>query len=148
MGISIMKIESKKILKPLLILIFLLTVIIAVPFCFIYFLNNGNPYTKYVANKLVPVYLEEEGYTKEDIKLASYIEPKYVINRDFYHGHYMVVFKDEPNLTYFYGVTKKEKHVIQFCEKDKQLPDFSTETVESRTKHSENKCVKSLDNRF
>ncbi|MDR7071059.1 DUF3139 domain-containing protein [Fictibacillus barbaricus] len=143
-----METESKTILKPLLILIFILTVIIASPFCFIYFLNNGNPYTKYVANKLVPVHLKEKGYTKEEIEAAIYVEPKYVINRNFYHGHYMVVFKDEPDLSYYYGVTKKGNHVKQFCEKEKQLPDFSTETVESRTIHSENKCVKSQDNRF
>ena len=45
-----------------------LLIIIVTPIVAIYFLNNGNPYTKYLANKNVPVYLEEQGYTESDIE--------------------------------------------------------------------------------
>ncbi|MGE7943977.1 DUF3139 domain-containing protein [Lysinibacillus xylanilyticus] len=38
------------------------------PIGFIYVLNNGNPYTKYIANKYVPKYLEEQRYTDDKIK--------------------------------------------------------------------------------
>ncbi|MER2261271.1 MAG: hypothetical protein ABS934_04600 [Psychrobacillus sp.] len=32
-------------------------IIVAIPFVFFYVLNNGNPYTKYIVDKNVPVYL-------------------------------------------------------------------------------------------
>lgn len=125
----------------------IIILVIATPFVFIYLLNNGNPYTKYLANKNIPVYLEEQGYTKSDIEESHYVEPKHIINKDFYHGHYMVVFKDEPDVTYYYGITKKGKQVKQFCEKDKLLPDGVTDIFEGKTKHSGEKCVNSLENR-
>lgn len=124
-----------------------LILVIATPFAFIYLLNNGNPYTKYLANKNVPVYLEEQGYTESDIEESHYVEPKHIINKDFYQGHYMVAFKDEPDVTYYYGITKKGKQVKQFCEKDKLLPDGVTDIFEGETKYSEEKCVNSLENR-
>lgn len=125
----------------------ILLLIIATSFVFIYLLNNGNPYTKYLANKNVPVYLEEQGYTESDIEESHYVEPKHIINKDFYQGHYMVVFKDEPDVTYYYGITKKGKQVKQFCEKDKLLPDGITDIIEGETKHSEGNCINSLSNR-
>lgn len=125
----------------------ILIIVIATPFVFIYLLNNGNPYTKYLANKNVPVYLEEQGYTESDIEESHFVKPKHVINKDFYHGHYMVVFKDEPDVAYYYGITKKGKRVKQFCEKDKLLPDSVTDVFEGETMHSEEKCISSLENR-
>jgi len=122
----------------------ILILIIATPLIFIYLLNNGNPYTKYLANKNVPVYLEEQGYTESDIDESHYVEPKHGINNDFYHGHYMVIFKDEPDVTYYYGITKKEKQVKQFCEKDKLSTDGVTESIEDETQHSEKNCSNSL----
>ena len=116
-------------------------------FVFIYVLNNGNPYTKYWVNKKMPTYLEEQGYKDSDIEVSHFVEPKHIINKDFYHGHYMVIFKDEPNMTYYYGITKKGKRVKQFCEKDNLLPNGVTDIFEGETKHSEEKCVKSLENR-
>ena len=121
--------------------------IICVPIGFIYVLNNGNPYTKYLANKHVPAYLEEQGYTEDLLKEAHFVEPKHLINKDYYHGHYMVIFEDEPNTTYYYGVTKKGKQVRQFCEKDILSSDGVTNIVEDETRHSEKSCVNSLDNR-
>lgn len=125
----------------------ILILVIATLFVFIYLLNNGNPYTKYLANKNVPVYLEEQGFIKSDIEELNYVEPKHIINKDFYHGHYKVVFKDESDVTYYYGITKKGKQVKQFCEKDKLLPNGVTDIFEAETKHSEEKCVHSLKNR-
>ncbi|MER2262142.1 MAG: DUF3139 domain-containing protein [Psychrobacillus sp.] len=120
-------------------------IIVAIPFGFFYVLNNGNPYTNYLADKIVPVYLEEKGYTENDIEESHYVETKHIINNDFYQGHYMVIFRDEPDMMYYYGITKKGKQVKQFCEKDKT--DGVTNIVVTETKYSEKKCVNSLDNR-
>ncbi|WP_332649918.1 DUF3139 domain-containing protein [Lysinibacillus sp. 54212] len=135
---------NKKIFITITILI--VVIVIAIPIGVIYVLNNGNPYTKYIANKYVPEYLEEQGYTDEKIQESHYVEPKHVINKDFYHGHYMVIFKDEPHTTYYYGITKKGKQVYQFCEKEK-LSHGLTEIIEGETKYSEQDCKHSLDNR-
>ncbi|MEC1067972.1 DUF3139 domain-containing protein [Priestia megaterium] len=121
--------------------------IVMVPVSFFYVLSNGNPYTKYINNNHVPTYLNQKEYTKNDIKEMDYVEPKYLINKDFYHGHHMVIFKDEPTMTYYYGVTKKGKEVKQFCEKDVLLKDGVTDLTVDKTKHSEKKCVSSLKNR-
>lgn len=82
-----------------------------------------------------------------DIEESHYVEPKHIINNDFYHGHYMVIFQAEPDVTYYYGITKKGKLVKQFCEKDKLSSDGVTDIVETETKYSEKKCGNSLDNR-
>jgi len=97
-----------------------------------------------MADKNIPEYLQEMGYTENDIEDAHYVEPKHTINREFYHGHYMVIFKDEPDVTYYYGITKKGKRIQQFCEKDKLSSDGVTETIEDATKHSEKNCANSL----
>ena len=135
--------------KKLLIIvgIFFIFLFIAVPAGFLYVLNNGNPYTKYLVNKHVPPRLEEMGYTEDQMEEAHYVEPKHLTNTDYYQGHYMVVFKDEPNITYYYGVTKKGKQVQQFCDKDILSADGVTESFEGETKYSEKECQHSLDNR-
>ena len=125
----------------------IILIIAAIPLGFIYVLSNGNPYTNYIADKNVPVYLEENGYTENDIEESRYVEPKHIINNDFYQGHYMVIFQDEPDVTYYYGITKKGKQVKQFCEKDKISSDGVTGIVETETKYSEKKCVNSFGNR-
>ena len=121
-----------------------LVLTIAIPYIFIYYLNNGNPYTKYLANRNVPTHLEKQGYTDSDLEASHYVEAKHTINSDYYHGHYMVIFKDEPEVTYYYGVAKKGKAVKQFCEKDILSSDGVTDTSEKKTKHSEEDCDKSL----
>ena len=85
----------------------------------IYLLNNGNPYHNYLVNKYVPAHLEQLGYTDEDIVEQHIIAPKSAANHSVYHPRYMVIFKDEPQLEYLYGLTKKKKNVVQFCEKIK-----------------------------
>ncbi|WP_432760152.1 DUF3139 domain-containing protein [Lysinibacillus zambalensis] len=127
--------------------ILITVIVIAIPTGFIYVLSNGNPYAKYIANKYVPEYLEEKGYTDEIIEKSHYVEPKYLINKDFYHGHYMVIFKDEPNTTYYYGITKNGKQVQQFCEKDVLSAEGVTDLFKGETKHSEKECKYSFDNR-
>ncbi|GAB0168063.1 DUF3139 domain-containing protein [Lysinibacillus sp. CTST325] len=136
--------NKKKVYITIIILI--AVIVIAIPTGFIYVLSNGNPYSKYIANKYVPEYSKEKGYTDKKIEESHYVEPKHLINKDFYHGHYMVIFKDEPNTTYYYGVTKKGKQVQQFCEKNR-LSNGITEIFEGETKHSEQDCKNSLDNR-
>lgn len=125
----------------------LVIIIISIPMGLIYLLNNGNPYAKYMANKYVPEYLEEKGYTADEINDSHYVEPKHITNKEFYQGHYSVVFKDETDTTYYYGITKKGKEVRQFCEKDVLSSDGVTHTVKNQTKYSEENCVNSLDNR-
>jgi hypothetical protein len=113
-----------------------------------YILNYGNPYERYIVNKYIPDHLETMGYTDADIVKQSYIQPKHGINNSVYHGHYMVVFKDEPQLEYLYGVTKEGKEVVQFCEKETLIAkstygDMTTE----KTNHSEKDCIGYLENR-
>ncbi|WP_338751196.1 DUF3139 domain-containing protein [Bacillus sp. FJAT-52991] len=133
--------------KKLVGILVIMGIVIASPFIFLYLLSNGNPYTKYIANKYVPEYLEDKGYTTDEIEEAHYVEPKHLINKDFYHGHYMVIFKDEPDTTYYYGITKRGKHVKQFCEKDRLLENGVTDIIENETKHSEKSCVSYFENR-
>ncbi len=132
-------------LSALITMIIVLTVL-AVPTVFLYVLNNGNPYTRYIVSQHVQNYLKEKEMTQDMIKKSHYVEPKYLINRDFYHGHYMVIFKDEPDITYYYGVTKKGKQVRPFCEKDKVSSDVAN-IIEGSTKHTEKKCVNMFNNR-
>lgn len=115
--------------------------IIVLPLLFIFVLNNGDPYTKYIVEKHVPNHLEQQGYTEKEIREHGYVEPKESGNDDFYQGQYKVVFKDEPNITYYYGVAKKGKEVKQFCEKE-ILQNDVTEYITTTTKHSENTCAK------
>ncbi|MEW9111425.1 MAG: DUF3139 domain-containing protein [Cytobacillus gottheilii] len=120
------------------------------PLVVIYLLNNGNPIHEYLTDKYIPAYLEEQGYSNDELATAHFVEPKHTINKDFYHGHYMVEFKDEPDFTYYYGVTKKGKEVKQFCERDwvysTQKP-ISYYDKKNKSKHLENDCVNSLDNK-
>ncbi|WP_102028940.1 DUF3139 domain-containing protein [Salirhabdus sp. Marseille-P4669] len=131
----------------LIISLMVIIIIVAIPVYFIYSLNNGNPLHKYITNKYIPPYLEEKGYTDTDFQEIGYVQPKHTINNDFYHGHYMVVFKDEPDTTYYYGVTKKGKEVHQFCEKDRETSDGVNYSIETGSKHSEETCINSLENR-
>lgn len=129
-------------------LIISLSMIVLIPIVVVYILNNGNPYEEYIVNKNVPAHLEKMGYTDEDIIKQSYVQPKHTINSDFYHGHYMVVFKDEPHLEYLYGVTKEEKKVVQFCEKETLIDEnMYGEMTTEKTIHSESECMGYLENR-
>ncbi|MCG3087465.1 DUF3139 domain-containing protein [Sporosarcina cyprini] len=127
----------------LLLILLLIIGFISLPKIIIYFLNNGNPYDKTVVTKHVPAYLEKQGYTDSDIAEQRYLEPKHTINRKVLHGHYVVIFKDEPGLEYYYGVTKFRKKVVQFCGKE----DQSGELITEKTKHSEKDCLDQFANK-
>lgn len=127
--------------KKILIICTILVILVLVPISFVYVLNNGNPLTHYIADKKVPLHLEENGYTTNDLKESTYIEPKHTINRKFFHGHYKVVFEDEPTVTYYYGVTKLGNAVQQFCEKDQRSFAGVTDTVTDDLRHSEKECA-------
>lgn len=135
--------RSKKKRLPIIIGILGLVAFVAAPFVTIYFLNNGNPYHKYLVNKYIPQHLEEAGYTDSDIQWQSYAQPKHTISKEVYHGHYAVTFHDEPDLQYYYGVTKKGKNVVQFCSKH----HASGESITTETKHSEKDCIDQFSNR-
>jgi hypothetical protein len=121
---------------------------IGIPNAFLYVLSNGNPINKYYVEKHIPAHLSEMGYSQRDIDLQGYIEPKYLINKDVYHGHYRVVFKDEPNLEYLYGKKKNGKEVVQFCEKETRIGDHSYgDMTAEKTNHSEENCLGYFENR-
>lgn len=136
--------RSKKIAKLILIIIFI--GVVASPFIIIYFLNNGNPYHTYLVNKHIPAHLEELGYTDEDILKQNMIAPKLAVNRSVYYEHYRVIFEDEPEVEYLYGLTKKGKNVVQFCEKNTVIDEI-THLITKKTKHSEKECINYLENK-
>ncbi|ATP42404.1 hypothetical protein CSE16_08335 [Solibacillus sp. R5-41] len=124
--------------------------IFSFPFITIYLLNNGNPYHNYLVNKHIPAHLEHLGYTNEVIIEQHIIAPKSSANHSVYHQRYMVIFKDEPQLKYLYGLTKKEKNVVQFCEKINVMDRNGTRSEEmtiEKTNHSESECLGYYDNR-
>ncbi len=131
---------KKKRMKVAAISVTVFIIVVILPVCLLYTLNNGNPITKFIANKKVPAYLLENGYEEDELYESHFIEPKHTINKKFFHGHYKVVFEDETEITYYYGVTKIRNKVKQFCEKDKLHPDGITVTVKGETKHSEKEC--------
>ena len=128
----------KKIIIGLSIFICLIGVSI---YIVLYILSNGNPYTKYLAEKNIPEYLNEKGYSDSDLKAAYYTEPKAATSYTFYQGRYLVIFADEPEITYYYGITKNEKKVFQFCDREILLPNGVTDVVTEKTKHSEEDCL-------
>lgn len=126
-----------------------LLLFISLPFTVIYLLNTGNPYTRYWTEKQVPAHHEAQGYSEADLLEAHWSLPKHRINNDIYTDGYMVRFKDEPTVTYTYGVKPHGKNVVQYCEKETEAIDsnpFLTTTLDS-TKHSENTCIDHWANR-
>lgn len=140
-----MKTQRVKVAIHMIIYILVVSILL-LPIGFIYLLNNGNPYTHYVLNKKLPAYLEQRGYSDEEILQQHTVEPKLIINKDYYHAHYMVIFKDEPDVTYYYGMKKREQSIDQFCEKDVLVEGVTTTNTE-QTKYSEETCVSMFANR-
>lgn len=123
--------------KWLFILITLLLIIVLTPFTIIFLINIGNPYERYLLDKHIPSYLEKMGYTDENLIDAHYAKVSGLNNEDYYDGIYTVKFKDEPNMFYYYGLSKKGKNVTQYCKRY----DGTKNTITGETKHSENDCV-------
>ncbi|WP_436374918.1 hypothetical protein [Cytobacillus sp. BC1816] len=51
-------------------------------------------------------HLDGTGYDENDFQEHSDNIPKMDINLDFYQAHYYIIFKDEPNIIYYYGKKK------------------------------------------
>ncbi|RSD26889.1 DUF3139 domain-containing protein [Mesobacillus subterraneus] len=119
-------------------------IFIVIPAGFFYVLNFGNPIIRALADHKIPEYLHGKGYEADEIQEMNYVEPKHLINSDVFHGHYKVIFKDEPDLVYYYGIVKKDRSVKQFCEKEMPV---EKSLLSSYTKHSEKSCIQSLENR-
>ncbi len=126
-----------------------LLLFVSFPFVVIYLLNNGNPYTRYWTEKQVPAHLEAQGYTKGDLLEDHWVLPNYRINNDIYTDGYMVRFKDEPTVTYTYGVKRHGKNIVQYCEKEIEATDIQDSFLISSgpTEHSESTCINHLENR-
>ena len=139
------KVNRSKVIIKIIFKLFVASIFL-VPLGIFYLLNYGNPYTQFILNKKLPPYLEQRGYSDEDILEPHTVAPKLIINKDYYHAHYMVIFKDEPDVTYYYGIKKREKSVEQFCEKNVLMEGVTT-TNTGQTKHSEEKCVSIFTNR-
>ncbi|MCM3576364.1 DUF3139 domain-containing protein [Mesobacillus subterraneus] len=113
-------------------------------------MNNGNPIHECITNRHITEYLKEQGYSNAELANAHFVAPNHSINKDFYYGHYMVKFKDDPEFTYYYGVTKRGKEVKQFCERNwiysttKQTNYYDKK---NKSKHLEDDCVNRLDNK-
>lgn len=90
-------------------------------------------------------HLQELSCTENDIVDAHYVEPKLTISSESYNGHYMVIFKDEPDMKYYDGITKRGKQIQKFCEKDKLSSDGVTKTKLLKMKPSTvRNCANSL----
>lgn len=109
--------------------------------------NTENPYTRHLATTFVPIYLEAKGYLQSDIAEAGYAEPQGAGQSGFYPGQYRVVFKDEPQTIYYYGITKRTKEVRQFCAKKKLLENHTEQIIDQTTRNSEVNCVTVSENR-
>lgn len=131
------------------IIVIAIVILALIPIGGLYFLNFGNPIDRFIANRYVPEYLKKKGYSDGELAEAHYVEPKHLINKDFHHGHYMVRFSDEADITYYYGISKKGKEVKQFCERDDSAAENPIDYYDknNESKHLERDCVNSLDNR-
>lgn len=128
--------------KPALFLIFLVIfILIAVPVTGIFIISGGHPYEMYVINKAASAHLESNGYTEDDFFEAHYVQGSTMENGDCYEGQYMVIFQDEPHITYYYGVTRKNHHVVQIAEKECTLQDGTLKITTDTTKHTESHCI-------
>ena len=88
----------------------------------------------------MPPYLEQKGYSDEDI-LQQDIVGGFNHNGDYYYETYRVIFKDDPDLSYYYGIKKRGKSVDQYCEKETLENNIYTIGITEKTKHSEEKCI-------
>ncbi|MBT2690210.1 DUF3139 domain-containing protein [Bacillus sp. ISL-47] len=130
-------------MKKLLVMAAVL-LLLSSPLIVLSILNHGNPLMNKWITHDVKNHLTEMAYEKSDIQKEQYVIPKMVINHDFYQTHYGVIFKDEPQLTYYYGKKKWFGEVVQFCEKDNASTyDLTAKTTE----HSEESCEYMLENR-
>ena len=130
--------------KPALFLICLvILIIIAVPIAGIFIISDGHPYDMYVVNKAASAHLQSNGYSKDDLLEAHYVHKSSLDNANYCDGQYMVVFEDEPDIAYYYSVSKDQHDVVQIAEKDYTSKDGTCETITDVTKHTEQNCIHS-----
>ena len=134
---KLIKSNADKVLIALVILIVILT-----PLGGIFIISNGHPYSMYIINKKVEQHLYNSGYTHEDLKEAHFLKEDRLDDRTFYEGLYMVNFIDEPNINYYYAVTKDNKEVKQIAEKEKTLMNGDIQITTETTRHTEEYCIK------
>ena len=130
--------------KPALFLIcIVILIVIAVPIAGIFIISDGHPYDMYVINKAAAAHLQNNGYSEDDLLEAHYVHKSNLDNANYCEGQYMVVFKDEPDIAYYYSVSKENHNVVQVAEKDCTLEDGSCKIITDATKHTEEHCIRS-----
>ncbi|MFE6167491.1 DUF3139 domain-containing protein [Viridibacillus arvi] len=112
-------------------------------FLLIYIIKNGNPYTMLLVQYHMKKHMEGNDITEDMLvpDKSGYIEPKQVVHKDYYRGLFQLRFKDEPQITYYYGLHKENKAIIQFC-KENPLVVRSFK----KAKHSEEVCANAYNN--
>ena len=121
----------------LIFIIFVIVLVLSVPFATLYIMSEGHIYSMYIVRKEASEHLKNIGYTNEDIIEARYVVSDSMSNNEYYAGCYSVIFKNEPEITYYYGVAKENKQVCQFAEKDEKLNDGSYISNFGKCLHSE-----------
>lgn len=99
---------------------------------------KGNPYTKLLVQYHMNKHMDRNEITKDMLipDNSGYLEPKQVIHKDYYQGLYQLEFKDEPQITYYYGLHKEDKTIIQFCKENPLVV-----RPFKKAKHSEEICA-------
>lgn len=124
-----------------LIIILVVLIVILTPIFGALIISGGHPYSLLIINKQVKEHLKGFGYTKEDIAEAHYIQDNDLDDRLFYEGLYMVKYNDEPNVMYYYAVTKDTKTVKQMIEKEEILVNGEIKITKANRKHTEANCI-------
>ncbi|MDU0071200.1 MULTISPECIES: DUF3139 domain-containing protein [Bacillus] len=89
-------------MKRLNVILGLISAVLLIgPYAIFYVLDHGNPIMNAWVRSDAEKHLSEIGYQEKDYKENHVIELKTVINKDYFLTQYMVVFKDEPDMTYY-----------------------------------------------
>jgi len=120
-------------------------IILLVPISWVYIISDGHPYSMFLINKTATAHLEDRGYSKDDMFESHYVHENNMGNNNYCKGQYMVVFQDELDVVYYYGVTKDNHEVVQLAEKEITLENEEIEFTSKHTKHTEEHCVESKE---
>lgn len=129
--------------KRLFLISAFLLLISSLSFLYFYIIKNGNPYTMLLVQYHMKKHMERNDITTEMLipDKSGYIEPKQVVHKDYYRGLFQLRFKDEPQITYYYGLHKENKAIIQFCEENPLVV-----RTFKKAKHSEEICANAYKN--
>mgnify|MGYP001470669048 CR=1 FL=1 len=117
-----------------------LLLLVASPFFYIYYVNNGIPVFDDWIEEATITHLEAAGYSDDDIEEYKIVRPNYETNDDYYKAHVFVSFKSNPGVYYIYGKEKYFGDIVQFCEKEIVLAR-GNELVREVMDYSEDSCV-------